>query len=63
MGSFFLWHQLYQNGHLVDEYNSCSGCLDPAQAPGPIGGDASKLCTLRGGSDGPAIESIVQAET
>jgi uncharacterized protein (TIGR03083 family) len=55
-----LWYLLYQNGDLVDEYNSCPDCLDAAEAPGPTGGDADKLCALMGAADVGAVESILR---
>lgn len=59
-----LWYQLHDDGHLVDEYNSCPDCLDPAEGPGPRGGNAQTLCDLMCGPDAAAhgvaaIESIL----
>ena len=55
-----LWYQLYENGELVDQYNSCPSYFDPEAEPAsPAGGDAEKLCNAFGGEDVAVVEQIL----
>ena len=58
-----LWYQLYLNGELADEYNSCPSYFDPgpdAEPCGPAGGDAQKLCAAFGASNVADVERILR---
>lgn len=55
------WYQLYENGQLADEYDSCPDYFCTGDGPSePAGGNASKLCELMGGSDPSIVESILR---
>jgi len=41
-----LWYQLYQNGKLLDEYNSNPDYFENGEHRGPIGGNPQILCEL-----------------
>lgn len=58
-----LWYQLYLSGELTDEYDSSPGYFDAsAEASGPAGGDAQKLCTAFGSSAVAEVERILRDE-
>ncbi len=41
-----LWYQLYENGNLLDKYNSNPDYFEATEQRGPIGGDAKILCEI-----------------
>jgi hypothetical protein len=56
-----LWYQLYLNGELADEYDSCPSYFDPEAEPsGPAGGDAQKLCAAFDSSNVTEVERILR---
>ncbi len=56
-----LWYQLFLNGELVDQYNSCPSYFDVETDPaGPEGGDPDKLCSVFGLGDVASVESILR---
>jgi hypothetical protein len=56
-----LWYQLYDNGELIDEYDSTPGYFDPAAKPSlPAGGNAERLAAAFGASDVDAIEAVLR---
>lgn len=60
-----LWYQLYLQGALQDEYDSCpdyfsSGPDDLSATTGPAGGDAQKLCAAFGTGNVNAVAAILQ---
>lgn len=56
-----LWYRLYQDGELIDEYDSSPGYFDPEAEPSaPAGGDAQRLCTAFGASNVPQVNTILR---
>jgi hypothetical protein len=55
-----LWFQFYENGKLLDEYDSTPGYFDGAEPSTPTGGDAKKLCAIFGAGDVTAVEKILR---
>ena len=56
-----LWYQLYLNGELADEYDSCPSYFDPdAEPSGPAGGDAQKLCAAFVSSNVADVERVLR---
>src|SRR5262249_17129810 len=55
-----LWYALYDQGDLVDEYDSSPGYFEMSDEPSPPeGGDARQLCATFGG-DPVAVEKILR---
>ena len=55
-----LWFQLYENGELLDEYNSTPGYFENVGPSSPTGGDAKKLCAIFDSSNVSAVEKILR---
>lgn len=56
------WYQLYLDGQLADEYNSCPSYFDfgSTEIASPSGGNPERLCAAFGASAQQAIESILR---
>lgn len=56
-----LYYQLYEDGDLIDEYDSTPGYFDPSAEPSaPAGGNARRLCAAFDASDNAAVEKILR---
>ena len=56
-----LWYQLWWNGELADEYNSCPSYFEASEEPsGPAGGNAEKLCSAFGSSNVELVSSVLR---
>lgn len=57
-----LWYGLFQNGQLVDEYNSCPGYFDDSvESDEPSGGDAEKLASAFGVKKSGPVKKVLRA--
>jgi hypothetical protein len=59
--SDILWYQLYEDGKLLDQYNSMPGYWSGSANEPPHGGDAAKLCAAFGCKEPDAVERILRA--
>ena len=58
-----LWYQLFQNGKVVDEYDSMPGYFDEdSDHSGALGGDAAKLAAAFGVEDELGIARILKSD-
>ena len=56
-----LWYQLYVDGSLTDEYDSCPGYFEDEEPSEPSGGDANNLCQAFDAVDNAStVESILR---
>ncbi len=56
-----LWYQLFLNGVLTDEYDSCPDYFDPDAEPSPpAGGNAQILCDAFGATNVAAVELVLR---
>jgi hypothetical protein len=52
-----LWYHLYEDGRLMDKYNSSPNYFEPTAEPSaPAGGNAQQLCTAFGTTDVTSVE-------